>query len=467
MKMWSGRFRKPLDPAFEKWQRSFGFDKRLLTYEIAASSAHARALKEAAIIKSDELISILKGLEDIQRLAEESLAFLEDDEAEDVHHFVEKQLVALIGDTGYKLHSGRSRNEQIATDLRLYVRAAIDRLNTDIGELLTTFLSRAERAGNSTMPAYTHLQRAEPALVGHWLLAYLEMFLRDAGRLADCRKRLNECPLGSGAVAGATLPLDRRTMARDLEFDRPTRNSIDATSDRDFVLEFANALSTIAIHLSRWAEEMILFSTQEFNFIQLPESYSTGSSAMPQKKNADLLELTRGRAARLIGNTTAITVALKGLPLAYNKDLQELQTPLFEAADTVLALLPMITGWMTEVEFNFERMQQAAETGFMNAWAAATYLVRHGVPFRNAHEQIGKAVQIALDKKCELQDISLEELRELNPVFDQDFYSCLTLQSVLAIHDVPGGTSPTRVKHAIADAKQRIGAIQEEAHANA
>jgi argininosuccinate lyase len=467
MKMWSGRFRKPLDPAFEKWQRSFGFDKRLLAYEIAASSAHARALKDAAIINSDELISILKGLEDIKKLAEEASAFLEDDEAEDVHHFVEKQLVALIGDTGYKLHSGRSRNEQIATDLRLYIRAVIDQLNADLAGLLATFLSRAERAGNSTMPAYTHLQRAEPVLVAHWLLAYLEMFLRDAGRLADCRKRLNECPLGSGAVAGATLPLDRRTMARDLEFDRPTRNSIDATSDRDFVLEFANALSTIGIHLSRWAEEMILFSTQEFNFIQLPEAYSTGSSAMPQKKNADLLELTRGRAARLIGNSTAITVALKGLPLAYNKDLQELQTPLFETADTVLALLPMITGWMTEVEFNFERMQKAAETGYMNAWAAATYLVQHGIPFRTAHEQIGKAVQIALEKKCELQDLSLEELRELNPVFDQDFYSCLTLQSVLAIHDVPGGTSPTRVKHAIADAKQRVAAIQEEVHANA
>ncbi|MGH9511300.1 MAG: argininosuccinate lyase [Terriglobales bacterium] len=467
MKMWSGRFRKPLDAAFEKWQRSFGFDHRLLAYEVAAGSAHAKALKDAGIITSDDLISILKGLEEIGRRGAESAAFLEDDEAEDVHHFVEKQLVAIIGDAGYRLHSGRSRNEQIATDLRLYVRAAIDQLTAEIAEWVSVLMSRAESAGNSAMPAYTHLQRAEPVLVAHWLLAYLEMFLRDAGRLADCRKRLNECPLGSGAVAGATLPLDRRAMARSLEFDRTTRNSIDATSDRDFVIEFANVLSLLAIHMSRWAEEMILFSTQEFGFIHLPESYSTGSSAMPQKKNADLLELTRGKAARVIGNSTALTVALKGLPLAYNKDLQEMQQPLFEAADALLALFPLITGWMREVEFNFEPMQQAAESGFMNAWAAATYLVQRGVPFRLAHEQIGKAVQIAIEKNCELRDLSLDQLRELNPAFDQDFYSCLTLGSVLAIHDLPGGTAPARVKHAIADAKQRIAAMREDVHANA
>jgi argininosuccinate lyase len=467
MKMWSGRFRKPLDPAFEKWQRSFGFDQRLLAYEIAASSAHVRALKSAGILSSDELISILKGLEEIGKRGAESSAFLEDAEAEDVHHFVEKQLVAIIGDTGYKLHSGRSRNEQIATDLRLYIRAAIDELTSEISEWLTVLLERAERAGNSAIPAYTHLQRAEPVLVAHWLLAYVEMFLRDAGRIADCRRRLNECPLGSGAVAGATLTLDRRTMARELEFNCPTRNSMDATSDRDFVLEFANALSLIGIHLSRWAEEMILFSTQEYNFIHLPESYSTGSSAMPQKKNADLLELTRAKAARLIGDNVALTVALKGLSLAYNKDLQEMQVPLFEAADTVLALFPLVTGFMNEVEFNHERMQQAAESSFMNAWAAATYLVERGVAFRLAHEQVGKAVQMAIEKNCELQKLSLDELHQINPMFGPDIYDRLTLQSVLEIHDVPGGTAPRRVKHAIADAKQRIASVREEIHANA
>jgi argininosuccinate lyase len=467
MKMWSGRFRQPLDPAFERWQRSFEFDQRLLSHELAASGAHAHALKEAAILSSAELIAILQGLQQIAQRALESPAFLEDDEAEDVHHFVEKQLVTLIGDAGYKLHSGRSRNEQIATDLRLYVRAAIDQLQSDLAALVDVLLARAEQAGDAAMPAYTHLQRAEPVLVGHWLLAYVEMFLRDADRLADCRKRLNRCPLGSGAVAGATLPLDRRAMAASLGFSGPTGNSLDATSDRDFAVEFVNTLSLLALHLSRWAEEMILFSTQEYRFIHLPEAYSTGSSAMPQKKNADLLELTRAKAARVIGHATALQITLKGLPLAYNKDLQETQVPLFQATETMLSLLPLIQGWMKAVEFDHERMQEAARTGFMNAWAAATYLVQRGVPFRLAHEQIGKAVQLCLEKHCELADLPLAELRSLNPAFDQDFYPCLSLQSVLAIHDVPGGTAPSRVGQAISDARQKLESSGGGIHAHA
>src|SRR5579862_8928818 len=397
MKMWSGRFRQPLDPAFERWQRSFDFDRRLLAYELAASGAHARALKTAGILSADELISILQGLEQIEQKAATAPSFLEDAEAEDVHHFVEKQLVALIGEAGYKLHSGRSRNEQIATDLRLYVRAAIDQLREEIAELCGVFVDRAEQAGDAAMPAYTHLQRAEPVLVGHWLLAYVEMFLRDADRLADCRKRLNLCPLGSGAVAGATIPLDRGFMADTLGFDGPTGNSIDATSDRDFAIEFVGALSLLAMHLSRWAEEMILFSSQEYGFIGLPEAYSTGSSAMPQKKNPDLLELVRGKSGRVLGNATALLVAVKGLPLAYNKDLQETQGPLFAASDALLHMLPLVTGDRKSVEFHDEQMLQAAQTGFMNAWAAATYLVQHGVPSRLAHERIGKAVQMCLD----------------------------------------------------------------------
>jgi argininosuccinate lyase len=467
MKMWSGRFRQPLDPAFERWQRSFDFDKRLLSHELAASGAHAHALKDAAILSSAELITILQGLQQIAQKALESPTFLDDNEAEDVHHFVEKQLVALIGDTGYKLHSGRSRNEQIATDLRLYVRAAIDQLQSDLAGLVDILLARAEQAGDAAMPAYTHLQRAEPVLVAHWLLAYVEMFLRDADRLADCQKRLNRCPLGSGAIAGATLPLDRRAMAASLGFSGPTANSIDATSDRDFALEFVNTLSVLALHLSRWAEEMLLFSTTEYSFIHLPEAYSTGSSAMPQKMNADLLELTRAKSARVIGHATALQITLKGLPLAYNKDLQETQEPLFQAAEIMLSLLPLIQGWMKAVEFNHERMQEAAQTGFMNAWAAATYLVQRGVPFRVAHEQVGKAVQLCLEKQCELADLSLEDLRALNPTFDQDFYACLTLQSVLAIHDVPGGTAPSRVRQAISDAKAKLDSIRGGIHAHA
>ena len=467
MKMWSGRFRQPLNPEFERWQRSFDFDYRLLPHELAASAVHARALEGAGILSADELSAILQALEKIGELAALSSEFLKDSEAEDVHHFVEKQLVALIGDTGYKLHSGRSRNEQIATDLRLYVRAAIDQQRTGLAEFARVLVERAEQAGNAAMPAYTHLQPAEPVLVSHWLLAYVEMFLRDAERLADCRKRVNVCPLGSGAVAGATLLLDRRAMASGLGFDAPTANSIDATSDRDFVLEFVNILSLLALHVSRWAEEMILFSSQEFGFIHLPEAYSTGSSAMPQKKNPDLLELARGKAGRVIGNATALMLAVKGLPLAYNKDLQETQEPLFQAAETVSSLVPLVTEWMKVAEFDYQRMQQAAQSGFLNAWAAATYLVRRGVPFRLAHEQIGKAVQICLDQGCELKDLPLHELRLLNPVFDQDFYSCLTLDSVLAIHDLPGGTAAAQVRQAIAKAKARIESILEEAHAHA
>jgi argininosuccinate lyase len=467
MKMWSGRFRQPLDPEFERWQRSFDFDRCLLRHELAASGAHARALKNAGVLSAEELIGILQGLEQIGELAATSPSFLDDNDAEDVHHFVEKQLVALIGEAGYKLHSGRSRNEQIATDLRLYVRASIDQLRQELSELCGVIVNRAEQASAAAMPAYTHLQRAEPVLLGHWLLAYVEMFLRDAERLADCRKRLNLCPLGSGAVAGATLALDRGLMAGQLGFEGPTANSIDATSDRDFALEFANTLSLLALHLTRWAEEMILFSSQEYNFVILPEAYSTGSSAMPQKKNPDLLELVRGKAGRVMGNATALMVAVKGLPLAYNKDLQETQEPLFDSSDTLLQMLPLVAGWLKAVEFNQERMQEAAQTGFMNAWAAATYLVKRGVPSRIAHERIGKAVQLCVERKCELQDLSLEELRSLSPAFEQDFYESLKLAAVLAVHDVPGGTAPARVRQAINATKKRIESLRQEVHAHA
>jgi argininosuccinate lyase len=467
MKMWSGRFRQPLDPDFERWQRSFGFDRRLLRYEIATSGAHARALKNAGVLSAEELISILQGLEQIGQKAAASSAFLEDGEAEDVHHFVEKQLVALIGEVGYKLHSGRSRNEQIATDLRLYIRATIDQLRQELGELCSVFVDRAEQAADAAMPAYTHLQRAEPVLVGHWLLAYVEMFLRDAERLADCRKRLNLCPLGSGALAGATLSLDRSLMAESLEFDGPTANSIDATSDRDFGIEFVNALSQLALHLSRWAEEMILFSTQEYGFVELPEAYSTGSSAMPQKKNPDLLELVRGKSGRVVGHAIALMTTVKGQPLAYNKDMQETQEPLFDSADTLLQMLPLITRWMRAVEFHHERMQQAAGSGFMNAWAAATYLVKKGVPSRLSHERIGKAVQLCLERNCELQDLPLGDLKALSPAFGEDFYESLTLASVLAVHDVPGGTAPSRVRQALGLARKKIESLREEVHAHA
>ena len=467
MKMWSGRFRQPLDPAFEAWQRSWEFDCRLLECELEASSAHARALEKAGVLSTHELKTMLEGLEQIgERVAEEP-ELLEDDEAEDVHHFVEKALVTIVGDLGYKLHSGRSRNEQIATDLRLYTRAACDEISDELSKLISAFLDRADKAGDAAMPAYTHLQRAEPVLVAHWLLAYAEMLLRDLSRLEDCRTRLNTCPLGSGAVAGTTLPLGRELMSSELGFTAPTANSIDATCDRDFVIEFANAASLLAIHLSRWAEEMLLFSTQEYGFIHAPEAFSTGSSAMPQKMNGDLLELTRGKAGRILGSTTALLVCVKGLPLAYNKDMQETQEPLFHITETVVSLIPLITGWMQSAEFDFPRMQKAAQTGYMNAFAAATYLVRKGVPFRMAHEIVGKAVRLALDQQCELQDLKLAELQQLDSHFGEDFFEFVALKNVLAIHDVTGGTAPARVKEAIAAARKRLGSVHEEAHAHA
>lgn len=463
MKMWSGRFRQPLDPHFEEWQRSFPFDQKLLRYELAASRAHAQALKAAGIIIPAEYSLIASALEQIRKHAELEPEYLKDPEAEDVHHFVEKRLVALIGETGKKIHSGRSRNEQIATDLRLFVRDSIDELRTQLGEFLEAILDRASEAEMLAMPAYTHLQRAEPVLASHWLLAYFEMFYRDGERLLDCRERANECPLGSGAVTGATLPLDRELVSRALGFTRPTANSMDATSDRDFVLEFVGAITLLGVHLSRWAEEFILFATQEYDFITLPEAYSTGSSAMPQKQNPDSLELIRGKAARLMGNQVALLATVKGLPMAYNKDMQETQEPLFEAATTATHCLKVAAGFMRQIQFNRERMQAACESGFMNAMAAATYLARRGVPFRQAHEVIAHAVQKCLQQGCELEQLSLEELREFSSAFDADIYENLKVENVLACHDVPGGTAPHRVQQALNAAREKL-AILQEAH---
>jgi argininosuccinate lyase len=465
MKMWEGPGR--LDPKFEQWQRSLAFDCRLLKYEVAASQAHARALEGCGVLSRDELAAIVAGLKAIAEAAARDSSVLDDPEAEDVHHFVEKQLVARIGETAYKLHSGRSRNEQIATDLRLYVRDSIDLIQAALGDLIAAFLDRAEQSGAAAMPGYTHSQRAEPVPVAHWLLAYVEMFFRDADRLADCRKRVNLCPLGTGAIAGSTLPLDREAMARELGFDAPTANSMDACCDRDFAIEFTQVLALVAVHLSRWAEEMILFSTQEFGFVRLPDGYATGSSAMPQKKNPDALELIRGKAARVLAASQALLVTSKGLPMAYNKDLQETQEPVFEAAETIAGVLSVAVGFMSAVGFNTERMQAAAQSGFMNAMAAATYLAKRGVPFRLAHRQIGAAVRRCLATGRELADLSLEELRQFGEHFDSGFYAALNLDAVLSCHDVIGGAAPARVRQAMTQARERLAALRGEVHAHA
>ena len=464
-KMWSGRFTRPPDAEFERWQRSFPFDQRLLGEELAASAAHARALAKAGILSAGELNAIVDGLSHIAQLSPEDVAL--NQSAEDVHHFVEERLAELIGETAYKLHSGRSRNEQIATDLRLYVRNRIDAAQLQVLDLVEVFLDRAEQSGDAAMPAYTHLQAAEPVLVAHWLLAYAEMLLRDYERLGDCRQRVNLCPLGSGAVAGAPLRLDREGIAGELEFQAPTSNSIDATSDRDFAIEFVQALTLLMVHLSRWAEEFILFSTREYGFVQLPEGFSTGSSAMPQKKNPDALELIRGKSGRVIGNLVSLLTTVKGLPLAYNKDLQETQQPLFEAAEAALSSLKVATGFMRAVQFDYARMQAAAEDGHINALAAATYLVEQGVHFRKAHEQVGKMVRYCLEKGCKLEELSLSELREFAPEVDEDLYPRLGVDAVLASHDVAGGTNPRRVREALLKTREKLAVLRGGVHANA
>jgi argininosuccinate lyase len=467
-KMWSGRFREPLDAEFENWQRSIGFDWRLLDEEIAASKAHASALRAAKILTNDETTELRAALDAIaaEHASQAGKALVRDHAtAEDIHHFVELKLVERVGSLGLKLHTGRSRNEQIATDLRLYVREQISLVQNALAAWANALVEQARAAGDSVMPSYTHLQRAEPVLVAHWLLAYVEMILRDAARLGDCSARLNFCPLGSGAVAGATLALDRTIAARELGFTAPTANSIDATSDRDFILEYLQTLTFVGLHLSRFAEEITLFATAEFGFITLPEAFSTGSSAMPQKKNPDLTELIRAKVGRIHGAAEAVTLQLKGLPLAYNKDLQETQEQAFSVS-FVPRMLSLVARFITALQFNRERMSEAAQSGCLNAMAAATYLVHKGVPFRTAHEKIGHAVRYAIEKGVELDALTLDELRQFGEEFEDDFFAAVTLTATLDCHNVTGGTARDRVREAMTAASIRIDAlIQEVAHA--
>ena len=470
MKMWSGRFREPLDAEFEKWQRSIVFDWQLLDQEIAASKAHASALLAAGILTAVELTELRSALDAIaaDHASDAGKAQVRDHvTAEDIHHFVEISLLERIGKLGLKLHTGRSRNEQIATDLRIYIREQIDLVLKSLVTWASTLVDKAKATGEAAMPSYTHLQRAEPVLVAHWLLAYVEMALRDAARLRDCSDRLNFCPLGSGAVAGATLALDRNIASHELGFLAPTPNSIDATSDRDFVLEYLQALTFVGLHLSRFAEEITLFATAEFGFVVLPETFSTGSSAMPQKKNPDFTELIRAKIGRIHGAAEAVTLQLKGLPLAYNKDMQETQEPVF-SVNFVPQMLGLVARFTSALQFNTDRMSGAAQLGYLNAMAAATYLVHKGVPFRTAHEKVGNAVRYAIGKGVELGNLTLVELREFGSEFDKDFYSAITLSATLDCHDVIGGTARERVRKALISASERIAALAEEAvHAGA
>jgi argininosuccinate lyase len=476
-KMWSGRFREPLDRTFEQWQRSFPFDWRLLPQEVAASSAHARMIAAAGILTAEELDQTLAGLTRVgERLINWShrisatsgeidyetsnsqigaAIVASAPQAEDVHHFVELELTREIGTLALKLHTGRSRNEQIATDMRLFVRDSIDTTLYCLEQWIDSLIFLAGSVGAAVMPSYTHLQRAEPVLIAHWLLAYVSMVERDHSRLLDARARMNLCPLGSGAVAGATLALERTIASEALHFDAPTPNSMDATSDRDFAVEFTQALVILGLHISRFAEELTLYATAEFGFLELPERFSTGSSAMPQKKNPDLTELIRGKCGRLAGAATTLTNILKGLPLAYNKDLQEGQEPVFDAADTIAGILSVLPAFTRSLKFRLDAMNRAAQSGFLNAMAAATYLTHKGVPFRKAHEIIGNIVRFALERGVELDALSPEDLGQFAPEFGSDFHEAISLQATIDCHDVVGGTATARVQQALQAAQQR------------
>jgi argininosuccinate lyase len=477
-KMWSGRFREPLDAEFEAWQRSIVFDWQLLEEEVAASKAHASALAAAGIVSSDELFHLRAVLDDISAefASPEGRAKVRDHAvAEDIHHFVELTLTERLGSLALKLHTGRSRNEQIATDLRLYVRQQIGLTVDALGGWALSLVEKAKASGDQVMPSYTHLQRAEPVLVAHWLMAYAQMLLRDINRLRDCAARLNYCPLGSGAVAGATLNLDRWIAARELDFTAPTANSMDATSDRDFVLEYLQGLTFVGLHASRFAEEITLFATAEFGLVKLPEAFSTGSSAMPQKKNPDLTELVRAKVGRIAGAAAAVTLQLKGLPLSYNKDMQETQEPAFAVRGTA-QMLGLLARFTAALEFNTGRMRDAAQSGYLNAMAAATYLVHKGVPFRKAHEKIGNAVRFALEKGLELNELTLAEVRQFGEEFEADFYDAITLEATLDCHDVIGGTARSQVREALVAVEEHIRSVlssnarksrQEAVHAGA
>jgi argininosuccinate lyase len=456
MKLWGGRFTGEADAEFARFNSSFAFDRRLIAADIEASIAHAEALVGAGILNEGESRRIGWGLNEILRRAHEDENYLNSREAEDVHSFVEAELVAAIGDTGYKLHTGRSRNDQVATDLRLFLRGEIDTLRESMRELQCALIELAEANEGCVIPGYTHLQRAQPILLAHFLLAYFEMIDRDRARLGDVRVRVNRLPLGAGAIAGSGFQLDREAVARRLGFDGICKNSIDAVSDRDFVVEFAGAAALAMVHLSRLAEDFVLYLSTEFGFLELSDSVSTGSSLMPQKKNPDSLELIRGKSGRVVGHHTGLLVTMKGLPLAYNKDMQEDKEALFDTIDTLNGSLAVMSTVLRNVKVNVERTRQAATVGYLNATDLADYLVRKGMEFRKAHEIVGRVVMRAIESGVAIEDLPIVTYREFSDLFEEDLYQALTLDAAVSAKSVVGGTSPERVKEALAKARSEI-----------
>ena len=428
MKLWGGRFTKETNQLVDAFNASISFDRRLYRQDIRGSVAHVTMLAAQNILTAGERDAIVTGLEGIlSDLETGSLTINES--CEDIHSFVEATLIGRIGDVGKKLHTGRSRNDQVALDMKLYVRDEITELSGLVKQLLETLLSMMKEHTETYMPGFTHLQKAQPLTLAHHLGAYFEMFARDQSRLGDIFRRMNYCPLGAGALAGTTYPLDRAYTAGLLDFDGPTLNSMDSVSDRDYLIELLGAMSTIMMHLSRFSEEIIIWNSNEYQFVELDDAYSTGSSIMPQKKNPDIAELVRGKTGRVYGALMSLLTTMKGLPLAYNKDMQEDKEMTFDAIDTTKSCVLLFTGMLSTMKFRKDRMKKSAANGFTNATDAADYLVNHGVPFRDAHGIVGQLVLYCIEKNMALEDMTLEEFRAISPVFEQDIYEAISLKT--------------------------------------
>jgi argininosuccinate lyase len=454
-KIWGGRFQKAMDEMVEKFNASISFDARLYAQDIEGSMAHCQMLAKQGIIGEEEASQILGALGEIKREMDRG-EFSLDEMHEDIHTLVEKVLVEKIGPVGEKLHTGRSRNDQVALDMRLYVREAIHRVAVLIKELQKSLVSLAEKHMDLVVPGYTHLQRAQPVLLAHHLLAYFEMLKRDGQRFQEGFKRVNVLPLGSAALAGSTFQLDREMVAKELGFGAISENSMDAVSDRDFVIEFLFDSAVLMMHLSRFCEELIIWSSQEFGFTSLPDAFCTGSSIMPQKKNPDLPELIRGKTGRVYGHLMALLTTLKGLPLSYNKDLQEDKEALFDTVDTVEQCLSVLGRLLKEVSFDEERMRKATEEGYLVATDLADYLVRKGITFRKAHEAVGKMVLFAMGQKKELGQLSLDEMKKFERKIEKDVYDWLEPTSCIKRRNLPGGTGPKAVKRSLQKAKEEL-----------
>jgi len=454
-KLWSGRFGEPVDDLVARYTASIGFDRRLALFDIEASLAHARMLAARRIIGKRDLSAIERGMRRIRREIE-SGGFRWSLAAEDVHLNIERRLTALIGEAGKRLHTARSRNDQVATDVRLWLRAELDEVRARLKRLMTVLVDQAERHAALIMPGFTHLQVAQPVTFGHHLLAYFEMFERDSERLADCRKRLNRLPLGAAALAGTTFPIDRARVARELGFEEICANSIDAVSDRDFAIEFCACAALVMVHLSRLAEELVIWASPRFGFVRLPDGYCTGSSIMPQKKNPDVPELVRGKSGRVFGHLVALLAVMKGQALAYNKDNQEDKEPLFDTVDTLKDSLTVFAGLLAGIEPVPERMRAAVLEGHATATDLADYLVEKGVPFREAHELVARAVREAEARRCDLSQLPLATLRRFSPRIGADVLARLTPEGSVARRNHPGGTAPARVRSAAARARRRL-----------